>query len=126
MTNWYKKTQLDYNLPGNFDSSVLGNCMLAAEIITKDLLNKGIKDFLVVEGYISFKMPSEELGWEEGITHTWIEYNNQIYDPTKEQFKKWNFNPDEIIYEKIKQKYTPEEYLKLCGEYPETNEKNSK
>ena len=81
--NWYKTTQLGYRLPESCNISEIGNCMLAAEIITKNLLDKGIKDFLVVEGYISFKMPSKELGWEEGITHTWIEYNNQIHDPTK-------------------------------------------
>jgi len=110
--SWYKKSQQE--LPSNFDTSELGKCMIAAELITKNLLSKGITNFNVVEGWINFPGYDEE----SNTTHTWIELNGEIIDPTKEQFQNWGFNPDEISYEKIKKKYSPQEYLKLCERYP--------
>ena len=124
--NWYKKAQLNYELSKNIDISSLGSCMLVAELIVRDLLNKGIDNFPIVEGYISFEASSEDQGQEEGITHTWIESNGKIYDPTKEQFRKWGFDPYNIIYEKIKRRYTPYEYLDLCKKFPERNLKHYK
>ena len=98
-------------LPDTFKSDH-GSCMLAAEILTKKLLSMGRKDFIVVEGYITF--PSVE--WDE--EHTWIEmYDGEKVDPTKNQ---WGIK--NIIYLKEKRKeYTPQEYLSLCENYPEEN-----
>lgn len=111
--NWYKLAQ--YELPDNFNVSKLGNCMLAARLITENLLLKGISDFYIIEGWISFP------GYEENSTspHTWIESNNKIIDPSKKQFEIWGFDSNDISYDKIKKKYTPKEYLELCKKYPD-------
>lgn len=99
-----------YDLPSNFKPDI-GSCMLAAELITKQLLSKGYEDFTVVEGYITF--PTVE--WEGGDTHTWIETaEGEIIDPTKSQ---WGIN-SEIIYLPKRKEYTPQEYLSLCEEHP--------
>ena len=110
--NWYKKAQTD--LPQDFDCSKLRNCMEAAEIVMKNLLLKAIKDFYIVEGWINFNNNEET-----ETTHTWIELSNgDIIDPTKEQFKTWGYDPNEIIYSRIKKKYTPQEYMELAKRYP--------
>ena len=88
-----------------------GSCMLAAQEITHELLSKGIKNFTVIEGYITFK----NVEWTE--QHTWIELGDgKIIDPTRTQ---WGSKQEWMIYLKNKQKrYTPEQYLSLCEKYP--------
>lgn len=117
--NWFKISQ-NFDLPKDFNSSQLGSCMKASEILTQQLLSQGISDFYVVEGWISFPNMDWDEGGEESslLTHTWIEYQGKIIDPTKEQFKKWNFDPNKIEYVKIKRSYPPKEYLELCKRFP--------
>lgn len=117
--NWFKKSQ--YNID-HIDTTMFGVCMLAAEEITKQLLDNGIKDFKVVEGWIDF---GEQIGNESENdnldSHTWIEYNGKIIDPTKEQFKRWGHDPEKIRYVMREKVYTPENYLKTCDKYPIIN-----
>lgn len=92
-----------------------GSCMYKAEITTKKLLDKGINDFKVIEGYVSF-----ENNKEIKLSHTWIELKNKKYDPTLDQFSK-NFDITTVKYYK-KKSYTPESYLNLCDKHPLNND----
>ena len=114
--NWFKKIAEDISsdenlLPSNFKPEY-GSCMLAAELLTKLLLQKGISDFKIIEGYITF----EGVDWDEA--HTWIELNNgKILDPTQKQ---WSI--ENIVYLNNRRKeYSPQKYLELCDKYPEQN-----
>lgn len=100
------------DLPASFQRDAIGSCMLAAEILTKELKSKGIENFKVIEGYITF--PNVE--WED--QHTWIEMNNgKTLDPTKGQWGLKN-----IIYLTNKRKiYSPDKYLSLCEQHPVEN-----
>jgi hypothetical protein len=100
--------------PKEFDRHAVGSCMSAAELATKYLLQKGIKNFKIVEGWVSLYPDQEEEYWE---AHTWIKFNNgRIFDPTKKQWL--NFTGDdknpEISIEKIRTEYEPEDYLDVC------------
>jgi len=115
--------------PKDFDRHTPGSCMAAAELATKYLLSKGIKNFQIVEGWVSPE-PEDEGGnwelyfnpktkkWEEYgsvFSHTWIEFKNgKTFDPTQKQWKELGFSPDEMKIVKVKTKYTPEEYLETC------------
>ena len=100
-------------LPKIFDKTRLGSCMIAAEYATNFLLSKNIKDFKVVEGWVSLFPNQEKNEWS---SHTWIELKNgKILDLTKKQ---WGIDPENIEYKKIKKRYNPEEYLGLCKKYP--------
>ena len=113
------KYLIDSILPKKFDKNRLGSCMIAAEYATKFLLNKNIKDFKIVEGWVSLFQNQPKNEW---VSHTWIELKNgKILDLTKKQFKQWGVNPEDVKYKKIKKKYSPEEYLELCNKYPLTD-----
>ncbi len=102
--------------PKNFDRHALGSCMVAAELATKYFLQKGIKDFKVIEGYVELYPDSDPTDWS---AHTWIQFNNgRIFDPTKKQWTKWGFNVNKDYYQNITKTYTPTEYLKICEEEP--------
>lgn len=122
--------------PKEFDRNAIGSCMAAAQLTTEYLLKKGITDFKIIEGWIAFGEEGDQ--WElyrhEGkikefgdvFTHTWIQFKNgRIFDPTKKQWEKWGFNPEEGKIVKIKTDYKPEEYLDLC-EWDPSNWKNFK
>lgn len=122
--NWYKRSQLEYNLPEEFNPGSLGSCMHAAELITKQLLDKGIDNFVVVEGWIAFNKEMLESP-DSQMQHTWIEYNGKIYDPTLEQFvSQWDI--DNVQYPRIKKKHTPQEYLEECDVHPEGEDATNK
>lgn len=110
--------------PKEFDRHALGSCMLAAEYSVKYFLSKGITNFKVVEGFVSLYPDQEDTDWSE---HTWIEFSNgRKFDPTRNQWKEWGFNPDEVTLEDVKQKYTPQQYLDLCKSYPNEPDKFKK
>ena len=86
---------------------------------TDYLLEKGITDFKIVEGWVYFPYYYEENDEENWSSHTWIEFSNgRKFDPTKKQWKEWGFDPDkgevEYVTSKINRTYTPEEYQKIC------------
>ena len=114
---WYKIAQENYEdiYLKDYVPNV-GSCMLAAEVISKELLNKGINSFTIVEGYITFA----NVDWNE--THTWIELDDgSILDPTKGQ---WGIDVSKMIYIKRGEKrYSPQEYMKMCEKFPEHEEK---
>jgi len=94
--------------------SELGSCMLAAERLTRKYLSKGFLAFDVIEGYVNFNNIEDQ-----DIPHTWIEKDDgEIVDPTKDQFTRWGFNPEDIKYTRILNRYSPKEYLSLCKKYP--------
>jgi hypothetical protein len=113
--NWYRKVALNYDLPSEFDATELGCCMWAAELAAKELETRGVTEYYIVEGWVVFMEDPED-----EYTHTWIEHPGGIWDPTKEQFRKWGFDPDEMSYVKIKKEYTPSQYLELCKDFPDT------
>jgi hypothetical protein len=79
-----------------------GSCRYAAKDITKALLDKGLSDFQVVEGYV--RQPSGECGPRN--QHVWILLGDGTkMDPTKIQFEKGT------TYAGIKKKYSPAAYL---------------
>ena len=112
--------------PKEFDRHSLGSCMVAAEMAVKYFLSKGLKDFQVVEGWVAQEgdedwdvsynnliKKHEEYG--NVFSHTWIEFKNgRIFDPTRKQWERWGYDPDEMKIVKIKTKYSPEDYLDLC------------
>ena len=62
-----------------------GSCRYAAKDITKALLDNGLSDFQVVEGYV--RQPSGECGPRN--QHVWILLGDGTkMDPTKIQFEK--------------------------------------
>ena len=111
--------------PKGFNRHSLGSCMAAAEMATKYFLNKGIKDFEIVEGWVSLYPDQEEDEW---ASHTWIQFKNgRIFDPTKKQWKLWSGDTDpETNYEKIIREFSPQEYLDLCEWEPGNWEKFKK
>ena len=115
LEEWYESLSIKEQMfPKEFDRHSLGSCMAAAELASKYFLKKGIKDFKVVEGWVSL---SDDIEDDESslATHTWIEFENgRIFDPTKNQWRKWGYDPYGVKIKKIKKKYTPEEYFDLC------------
>jgi hypothetical protein len=113
--DWFSKIS-QYNTDF-IDTDRLGCCMFTSEVITKQLLRKGINNFKVIEGYVTFADWRNVL---DPVEHTWIEMNNkEIIDPSKEQFKQWGYDPSEIQYlKKQRKEYSPEEYLGLSREHP--------
>jgi hypothetical protein len=113
-----KKSQIDITkkelsyLPEDFTCS-RGSCMAASELITKKLLQRNIKDFYIVEGWLDI------VGVEGETPHTWIELSNgEKLDPSLKQFEIWGLTRNDLTYSRIKKKYTPEEYLSKCEECP--------
>ena len=125
--NWYKKYIIsEYNFDKRYNNIFLkdynplpGSCDIAAEKITINLLEKGITNFNVIEGYISF----EDYDWNEA--HTWIELlTGEIIDPTNIQ---WGIDVKDIEYLSNNRKtYSPEQYLQLCKKYPANESKYKK
>lgn len=102
--------------PTEFNRGALGSCMAAAEIATKYLLNRGIKNFKIVEGWVSLYPHQTKHEWS---SHTWIEFSNgKIFDPTKKQWAVWGFDPNKTDYKKVHKVYTPEDYLNVCTTEP--------
>lgn len=100
-------------LPVDFDANRLGCCIEAATLATRALLDHGITNFMVVEGWVDFGdgVLGEDM-IEPGLSHTWIEYGGQIIDLTKGQFKKWGFDPKKIVYcKEVHRQWEPCEYL---------------
>jgi len=103
---------LEAMFPKDFKRHNLGTCMGAAALASDYLLQKGIKNFKVVEGFVSMYPSQEE---EDFSPHTWIQFDNgRIFDPTKNQWKQWGFDPNETKYERVTKTYTSEQYIKLC------------
>lgn len=109
----YEKLNLE--LPKNFNPYSIDSCMYAAELLTKKLIDQGIKDFKIIEGFIKIK------GVEGKFMHTWIETSEGKVDPTIKQFFPKDVD-DEYIKSKVqylvKKRYTSEEYQNLCQKYP--------
>jgi GNAT superfamily N-acetyltransferase len=104
--------------PKDFDRHSLGSCMSAAALATDFLLSKGIVDFTIIEGWVSLYPDQEKDEWSP---HTWIKFKNgKVFDPTKKQWKHWGFDPKDVQYtNKIRKKYTPQEYQKVCQRQPD-------
>jgi hypothetical protein len=106
--------------PKEFDRHKLGTCMSAAAMATDYLLSKGIKNFRIIEGWVSFDGEYEIFNNSPRgnvASHTWIQFDNgRIFDPTKNQWKTWGYNPKDVEYipNLIHKEYTPEEYQKIC------------
>lgn len=113
---------LDVSLPKNYNIYSVGSCMLAAELTTKKLLNQGISDFTICEGYVKLK------GVEGKMQHTWIELKDQT--KVDETIRQFFTKEDSIDYIKTKvsyittKRYSPQEYLGLCKEFPTETEKH--
>ena len=61
--------------------------MLAARIIAGTLLKEGVQGAQVVEGWIQFQDEDGSEPEDMRFAHTWVETDDQILDPTLEQFK---------------------------------------
>lgn len=95
----------------NYES---GSCMYAAKKVALYLLDQGIGDFKIIEGWVSFPNIIKSQIWSQ---HTWVELKDgKIIDITKNQFKQFGVNPDEIIYHPTRRKeYYPEDYLDISN-----------
>lgn len=122
------KDILESMFPKDFDRHKLGSCMSAAALTTDYLLNKGIKDFIIVEGWVSFgddwdleKHKGKFVEYGNIFAHTWIKFpNGRKFDPTRKQWKEWGFNPDEAeFHPQVKKEYTPQQYQKICKSQPD-------
>lgn len=121
--NLLENLDIDKTLPKNFNVYSGGSCMLAAELLTKKLLDQGISDFTIHEGYVKIK------GWgNDKIEHTWIELKDgSKIDETIRQFFPKDLSIEDILrrvtYIKSKKQYTPTQYQKLCSDFPEEDTK---
>jgi len=98
--------------PKEFDRHSLGSCMDAASYAGDYLYKKGIRNFKIVEGWVSLYSTQDASDWSK---HTWIEFDNgRIFDPTRKQWTVWGFDPDKVKIKKIKGKYTFNQYKQLC------------
>lgn len=122
----FSKNITESMFPKNFDRHNLGTCMGACALATDYLLSKGIKNFKIIEGWVSFdgdwewdNIKKEPIG--NIASHTWIEFsNNRKFDPTKTQWRHWGYEPNEVEYiNKIHKSYTPQQYQKICKKQPE-------
>lgn len=96
-----------------FDVNRPGSCLVAAEMLTRFMLTKNMTNFEVIEGYIT--TPYDD---SIRLTHTWIERNGKIIDPSKNQFLEYDLNINTLEY--IKRKvYSPYEFMELCKKFPE-------
>lgn len=110
----------EHMFPQEFNRHALGSCMAAAALATDYLLSKGIKNFKIIEGWVSFDGDYEIFNntpHGNVASHTWIQFDNgKIFDPTKNQWKNWGYDPKDVKYipNLIHKEYTPEEYQKIC------------
>ena len=99
----------------NVDIERSGSCMLFTELFNRYIIKNHpelMEYYKVVEGYVS----PEEYSLIR-LQHTWIELNNgDKIDPT---FKQFFINGKHLYKKRVKNKYTPLEYEKLCLKYPE-------
>ena len=113
--------------PKDFKRHSLGTCMSAAALATSYFLAKGIKNFNIVEGFVSMYPDQEEEDWS---AHTWIEFDDgRKFDPTKKQWERCGFKVSKTKYEKVTKTFTPEQYIKLCriqGDIDEVTQKDIK
>ncbi len=92
----------------NFDRHALDSCNTAAIFATKYFLLKGIKNFNIIYGWISF----DDLGDIYSYDHVWIEFSNgRIFDPTKNQWKEYGHNPSKMKIVSVDKRWNPEEYI---------------
>jgi len=109
----------------NIDCERDGVCMQVAELVAKCLLEKGFKDFQVIEGYVWTEYGLDD---QYPTEHTWIQLNTgEIIDPSESQFDKYGgiaeriqgtaYDDEDEYYGETKF-YSPEEYLKLTLKYP--------
>ena len=97
--------------PKDFRRHQPGSCVIAASHATKYLLSKGVKDFEVVEGFVSLYPEDGPAWWHP---HTWIEFKDgRKFDPTKKQWKQMGVDPNEVQIKKIVKRFTPEQFAKL-------------
>jgi hypothetical protein len=121
-TNTGREEELQESMfPKDFNRHNLGTCMSAAALATQYFLQKGIKNFKIVEGWVYFPDFYDIDDKDNWSTHTWIEFDDgRKFDPTKNQWKQWGFNPSkgevEYVPNKINKSYTPQEYLKIFQE----------
>jgi len=93
----------------------LHSCSGEIEKLTRRFLEKGIQDFWVITGYVTFSEPEEA-----EFYHVWIKKDRKVIDPTKDQFIRLGFDPDKIVYSEVTYKDSPKEYLSVCREWGET------
>lgn len=98
--------------PKRFNRNNLGTCMGAAALATDFLLEKGVTDFQVVEGMVSFEKGADRELWQP---HTWLEIKGRKFDPTKNQWRWLGIDPKRVKYEEVHKIYTPQQYQKLCN-----------
>src|ERR1035437_4854554 len=72
-------------LPDSFNVEHMGCCMSAARIITGKLLAQG-KEPVVVEGWIQFLLKDGRKSKDMRFSHTWVENDGEMIDPTIKQF----------------------------------------
>lgn len=79
-----------------------GDCGPAVFLAAKDALERGIRDFIVVEGMVL-------LNTGEVMPHTWIEQDGTVHDPTVSQFENniQQYGPPG----EYRDTYSPEEFL---------------
>ena len=105
--------------PKDFKRHNLGTCMSAAALATDYFLEKGIKNFKIVEGWVYFPKFYDEDDKNNWSAHTWIQFDDgRKFDPTKKQWKHWGFDHTkgevEYVSKEINKSYTPQEYTKVC------------
>ncbi len=80
-------------LPRDFPVRTRGSCVPAAVILSAKYALA-----VVVEGYVGVVVPSDE--------HTWIEFGEEIIDPTIRQFKWWRKGVSVVREPKLKRART--------------------
>lgn len=103
--------QISKEVANSLHCEMGGSCIAFAHNATFKLLENGITNFIVVEGWVKDK---NERIWRQ---HTWLEMDGQKIDPTFIQFN--NKGLMVTYVSRVKKRYTPEEYIKLDDLYPD-------
>lgn len=105
----------EHSYPTHIPRHSRGNCGLVAELISRDMISKGLTYYKVVEGEVKFSNGRSH-------RHTWMEYGNAKYDPCLEQFKYYGDDYDLMTVKYIVgSKSSPGFFLKVCEARPLPN-----
>lgn len=108
-------SESNFLLPSTFEVRAGGSCVLAARIIVGKLLAQGVTGITVIEGFFQCIAEDDATPKDMRFEHTWVETDDEIYDPTISQFSEYIDYYKYFLDDKSAdvKKYSAQEYLDL-------------